>query len=223
MDPFSASSKGTQPPPLYQKRTNPRTPERGRATSSAQLPTPPIDRTPRTNQLESPSVRSTPSKQDRQTLLWEETIDKAILEAIGDVDLQYALFSQTNSLCSATDPFYRQQNLTRIPANIADLGKLVILPGLAEPVSQRTFGRVRSSPITRTTSKRSLARSPTMANASAYQDRRVMPSNAEEQVTEIHLLLGSNAISKLPSELFQLRGLTVLSLRESFHRQLYYH
>ncbi|KAG9014364.1 hypothetical protein FRB94_012770 [Tulasnella sp. JGI-2019a] len=204
MDPFSASSKATQPPPLYQWRSPPQTPDRTMHTTNwTQLPTPPTEQRPAFSGPSSPSPRRTLSKRSQEARIWEDALENAVMgpDASGEIDLQ-------------------NQNLTYIPPFITDLDKLVILPIPSESILQerkRTFGRVRSAPMYRISSKRTLARSPTISKMLGpnLSHSRTASMDEDEKVTEVHLLLGSNTISKLPSEIFRIRGLTVLSLRNN--------
>ncbi|KAG8847153.1 hypothetical protein FRB96_001671 [Tulasnella sp. 330] len=207
MDPFSANSKAIQPPPAYQWRSPPRTPDRARHTTTwSHLPTPPSEQRPVLQVLSSSSPLHTPSRRSSESRIWEDALENALMgpDASGQIDLQ-------------------NQQLTYIPSFITDLDKLVILPVPAEAIpreDRRMLGRVRSAPMARITSKRTLARSPTISKMFAPGHARVASLNQDEKVTEVNLLLGSNIITKLPSEIFRIRGLTVLSLRSNRIRRL---
>lgn len=110
-------------------------------------------------------------------------------------------------------------NLTSLPARIvSDLGKVVVLPGAREtsddsrlrissvrPIyNRRAFARFQTAPASAGIAWGSSA----MRNKSASSNQILSGASRDY----IDLYLGNNLITKLPSELWTLRNLRILSL-----------
>ncbi|KAG9018002.1 hypothetical protein FRB90_012670 [Tulasnella sp. 427] len=201
LDPFAANAKATQAPPLYhQRHGRPRTPEpetRRSKPAVLQLQTPPaeVDLVPRkvTFQYEALSFG------DPQKALWEDAIDSLFTGRAGEIDLQ-------------------NKHLTYIPPIVSDAAKLVVLKPdrVGSHRSTGSFSRAVSAPVATTAASSSRVLDRTKTSMFGANSRpSAMDAAYPSKHAEIQLLLASNSITKLPNELFLLRGLTVLSLSES--------
>ncbi|TFY73091.1 hypothetical protein EWM64_g10921, partial [Hericium alpestre] len=125
------------------------------------------------------------TKEDHQAKLWQKTITDAVDSATLKIDLS-------------------NNGLTYIPAEIRDLANVVVLPPLKEvPVpiqipAARTFARSQTAPAA------------VLSSAYSFRSKSV-----ERPHSGIELYLGPNEIRTLPLELFQLRNLVVLVLRNN--------
>ncbi|KAF8329554.1 uncharacterized protein EI90DRAFT_3125310 [Cantharellus anzutake] len=197
LHPHSASTKSTRRPKLYEKRVTLKTPPGS--------PIFPLDATPRQAPKRG-NVESSPQTPSQafhsyglrdtnsETEMWEAALSRAIDSSEGRVDL---------SNCG----------LTRIPHNISDLAKLVVIkkPHDASFQSRRPFSRVASAPARSVApQKREFGRYAT----TTFQLSNTLPPN-NASTPEIELYLGGNLIKALPRELFGLWNLTVLSLRSN--------
>ncbi|KAG8967402.1 hypothetical protein FRC03_010018 [Tulasnella sp. 419] len=230
-DPFSANYKADRRPPQYHKRTTststaptsivstpPRTPTR--LTVTFQLPTPPHDSISATS-----TVRRIPelTRAAKEEQLWGRAFDKCFSDSVlGDVTIDLTA-----------------EGITKIPATIVDVAKLVVLgssstdPHSSRKLGTRTFDRSKSTPVGRTTGARGFGRSqttsalgfggetvgpgasPSLLGLGLFVSGPVEPPKQRGRPVKVELYLGSNEIRKLPSELFTLKGLTVLSLRNN--------
>lgn len=112
--------------------------------------------------------------------------------------------------------------LTYIPRNVADLRNLVVLSDPSKPTASthtiipartRAFTRVVSAPASYSAPQGRATGS--VSSTNPLLKRAVLPSTAPvSQEASVQLYLSGNAIHSLPRELFSLKGLTVLSLRE---------
>lgn len=144
--------------------------------------------------------------------------------------LSFHVYSRTDS---ATDVGLK---LKTIPPTIHDLTKITILSKFAPPpppaegnphkapFNARRLERIQTAPASAFVQggSRGLARqgSETLAQSSAAARAPPPPPPRHE----IHLFLSSNVISVLPPELFEVKNLTVLTLRQSASlRQSYPH
>jgi hypothetical protein len=108
--------------------------------------------------------------------------------------------------------------LTFIPPNISDLRKLVVLGGKC------TMGAGSSSitrSFTRTTSAPASYSFPNRVSVDSFNRYPTSLGTAEcRQEATIELYLTGNALRNLPRELFLLKGLTVLILRQFYDHSL---
>ncbi|KDQ19116.1 hypothetical protein BOTBODRAFT_484309 [Botryobasidium botryosum FD-172 SS1] len=107
---------------------------------------------------------------------------------------------------------YSHRGLEYIPSSISDLSKLVFLfkspPSLPAHISGRQFSRAVSAPAAFASTPRAFDRAKTATAGLAF-------GRSKKERPGIQLYLAGNRISKLPGELFELRNLTVLSLRSN--------
>ncbi|KAI0690213.1 hypothetical protein BC835DRAFT_1307995 [Cytidiella melzeri] len=147
----------------------------------------------------------------REQAIWDSAITKAVDSADGLVDLQQ------EGLISP--------GLSFIPASVADLASLVVLPSKAnlEAAKAQSLANPRIRPIARATTFPAKANTPflvssepTLPKATSMNFREpARLSDTPHVLNEVNLLLGNNAITKLPVELFSLHNLTVLSMRNN--------
>ncbi|KAI0929587.1 hypothetical protein AcV7_005080 [Taiwanofungus camphoratus] len=159
-----------------------------------------------------------PDLEDMQRQAWDDAITTAIDTANGIIDL--AIWGTSSS------------PLTSIPPSIADLADLVVLPSqyqqrLQEPPLPSPVPRTLTRAHTIQTSSDSFWVS-TQSPASAWGGKPLgkaasysfVQAAAAPNRNEIQIYLANNKICMLPQELFQLSGLTVLSLRSNALRTL---
>lgn len=114
----------------------------------------------------------------------------------------------------------RNKNLTYIPSIVSDAAKLVVLKPARTGSHQNTrlLSRAVSAPVTTLAGSSSRVFDRTKTSMLGANSRpSALDEKAPAKYAEIQILLASNSITKLPTELFLLRGLTVLSLSESGH------
>ena len=155
---------------------------------------------------------------------WEAALSEAIDEVSGSIDLRFVMFASSNVML--TDPCANNSGhaLTTIPPSISDLANLVVLSKsrltprkrLPSTLQTRAPTRVVSAPVSFTSQQRpSMNRASTSASCPTAKCKEPVESDAfRQQHSEIQLYLARNHISKLPSQLFLLKGLIVLSLRK---------
>ena len=136
-------------------------------------------------------------KVEREKLLWDETLAHAVDFAEGKIDLRYGFLEVGSNILTHIIK-YSEQSLTFIPPNIGDLKNLVWVPD-SNP----------SSPL-----KEKPNRPLGLRSVSKSTNSIIFGANSlGEGKDEIHLFLAKNFFKSLPSELFSLQALTVLSLR----------
>ncbi|KAF9531790.1 hypothetical protein CPB83DRAFT_848741 [Crepidotus variabilis] len=146
---------------------------------------------------------------DADTRLWDGAIENAFQSGQRRIEL--------------TDT-----NLTRIPAQIiSDLAKFTVLPAPRKTLDdarlsmstyrstseapRRKFSRVQTAPASSTGIEWGASTSANTGRQKSSSSSSVLSSSSPD----IELFLGNNAISNLPTELWNLKNLTILSLRNN--------
>ncbi|CAE6364653.1 unnamed protein product [Rhizoctonia solani] len=197
-DPYSANAKATHSPLLHtrtkrQTYTMPLTPSSSFTSYGPGSPSPTFQ-----------SATSTPIRvQSKYTPLndrqWEEVLNDVFRNGATIVNLD-------------------NSNITKIPREIIDLDKMVSLP--LEP--SESMKPPVQSPIapSRSNVASAAARSRRVFSQSRSSSSLFSSGSPTKPKREIQLYLANNRISILPSELFQLNNLTLLSLRGNKLRSL---
>ncbi|KAF8603848.1 hypothetical protein BDV93DRAFT_126399 [Ceratobasidium sp. AG-I] len=195
-DPYSANAKATQSPLVHSQNTRrsyalPLTPSSSFPHREPPSPSP----APRSKPL-APRSTSIPNSSTQHSL-WEAAIDDAFQTGASIINLD-------------------NSNITIIPRTINDLNNMISWPG--EPISPLPPFREKDTSI-RSNIAAAAARSrrvfsQTQSNSSLFSGT---PSKSKR---ELQLYLANNCLTMLPSELFALRGLTLLSLRSNKLREL---
>ncbi|CUA73594.1 Leucine-rich repeat-containing protein 7 [Rhizoctonia solani] len=198
-DPYSANAKATQSPLLHtrtkrQTYTTPLTPSSSFTSYGPSSPSPTFH-----------SNASTPIRvQSKYTPLKDRLWD----EALNDVFHNGATIVNLDN-----------SHITKIPREIIDLNKMVSLPlepseSVNPPPVQTPTGPSRS------TIASAAARSRRVFSQSRSSNSLFSSGSPIKPKREVQLYLANNGISILPSELFQLNNLTLLSLRGNKLRSL---
>ena len=206
--PFAGSLHATRSPPMYERPAsrdflvygNFKSPERGGFVTK---PVPP----PRVLVFDEDwDITRRAPVLNKEELIWQDKITYAIDAAKGRIDLMYVCFrfSIFISDLRARD-ISRGEGLTYIPSQIGDLANLVLMPALdafpSPTHTTRTFSRSHTTPATRLEREALFSASHPLGGQDGLM-----------------LFLSKNQIRSLPTELFSLQNLVVLSLRAPFTR-----
>lgn len=152
------------------------------------------------------------TREQQEHQLWAETINSAVDEAKGIVDLacvQFPIYFEVRKLTYVTLDSHR--NLTLISPTIRDLAHLIIMPAPVPPTStapdspsSRDFIRTQTDPASAAQRSRALF---------ATRQPHLHTQNDANDPGGLRLFLAQNQIVRLPRELFDLTNLTVLSIR----------
>ncbi|KAG8770484.1 hypothetical protein FRC12_004229 [Ceratobasidium sp. 428] len=204
-DPYSANAKATRSPLIHDqdaKRTRPPcalplTPSSSFASYAPASPSP----APRTN------TEVTQVKQTKQNLmqdpLWEAALNNVFSNGASIIDLD-------------------NSNISSIPREVIDINSMVPLP-----VEPETHSVPPASPDTPTGSDIALAAarlrrvfSRTQSNNTSFSGSPVTTRKEGKREIELQIYLANNNLTILPTELFTLKGLTLLSLRANKIQEL---
>ncbi|EIM91701.1 uncharacterized protein STEHIDRAFT_126706 [Stereum hirsutum FP-91666 SS1] len=197
--PYAGSTNSTRPPPMYEKKPPRVLSENEIENYDDPWAAPAVDM-PLGNPWRVPMVpRSVPTpeeltREQQEHQLWAETINSAVDEAKGIVDLAH-------------------RNLTLISPTIRDLAHLIIMPAPVPPISttpdspsSRDFIRTQTDPASAAQRSRALF---------ATRQPHLHTQNDANDPGGLRLFLAQNQIVRLPRELFDLTNLTVLSIRNN--------
>ncbi|CAE6464183.1 unnamed protein product [Rhizoctonia solani] len=197
-DPYSANAKATHSPLLYTRTkrktyTIPLTPSSSFTSYGPSSPSP-----------TSQSASSTPIRvQSKYTPLndrqWEEALNDVFHNGATIVNLD-------------------NSNITKIPREVIDLNKMVSLP--LEPLESMKPPVQSPTAPSRSNVASAAARSRRVFSQSRSSNSLFSSGSPTKPKREIQSYLANNGISILPSELFQLSNLTLLSLRGNKLRSL---
>lgn len=140
-----------------------------------------------------------------QRSIWEAAIDDAFQTGASIINLEYVISSDDQHQLIP----YSNSNITTIPRTIIDLNNMISWPGepIAPPPLFRELDTSMRSNIAAVAARSRRVFSQTQSNSSLFSSA---PSKSKR---ELQLYLANNSLTVLPSELFALRGLTLLSLR----------
>ncbi|KDQ50768.1 hypothetical protein JAAARDRAFT_211584 [Jaapia argillacea MUCL 33604] len=219
--PFAASMKATRPPRLHERKraSPPVTPEGSFSMEETPKKRLRYEISPERDDVVTPTSAGFLGAEELG--IWDDAIALA-----SDIDNRESDTHQGSDMKPTCIDLSRR-NLTFIPHNISDLAHFVKLPKLGLPgpfhfhsgtipkqQNQREgFSRVASAPAASSSSSRPFV--PYKTVSGLLFDRSSSAGGKSEERHEIQLYLSMNEITALPTELFALSKLTVLTLRNN--------